>query len=656
MGVVYLAENTLMGRKEVLKVVSSHLINRRGVLDRFLGEIRNAARLHHPNVVTAYSVLRLGESLVLAMEYVEGLDLARLVKASGPLPVAHACNYLHQAALGLQHAHENGMVHRDIKPGNLMLSSQGSRALVKVLDFGLAKVIREGPTDGTLTHEGQMLGTPDYIAPEQIVDARRADIRADIYSLGCTLYYLLTGGPPFQATSLYDIFQAHHSMDAMPLNLVRPEVPVELAALVGKMMAKEPERRFQEPREVAQALKPFFKAGNVAVGGSKPEVSQAERSEAKQATPGAVPTPIESAANQAPAASPAVRKPPEPTRPGAILEGLIDLQDKDPLFDTTLDRPTPTPAMESGGRPPWKSIPLVAPASLFGLVMLGVIIILITRNSRTTIDTDKGKTIITIETPPPEAHDGPETNRNTPSDITIDRGNWTIEGDELVQSEEYGDATLAFGEPDWSDYDVTLEAQKVSGRGNGVRVVFHRLSSETYCQYTLGDGDNIGGSLSFVHKGQYSRTGDANKDNWAWGGINLGQWYPVKIKVRKSHFECYLKNDLMFEESHSSFSRGRIGLRTSGIQARFRHIKVTDPRGKVLFEGLPGGPGVTTEIQVSHKDIKPSTPTVQKIGTLSLFNGKDRDGWIDKIQNGSKWAVSNGVLVGRGAARASRLC
>ena len=104
MGVVYLAQNTLMGRTEVLKVVSSHLINRRGVLDRFLAEIRNAARLHHPNIVTAYSALRLGESLVLAMEYVEGLDLARLVKARGPLPVAHACNYVHQAALGLQHA------------------------------------------------------------------------------------------------------------------------------------------------------------------------------------------------------------------------------------------------------------------------------------------------------------------------------------------------------------------------------------------------------------------------------------------------------------------------------------------------------------------------------------------------------------------------
>ena len=112
--------------------------------------------------------------------------------------MAHACYFIHQAALGLQHAHERGMVHRDIKPANLMLAAQGKRGVVKVLDFGLAKAPSEEPIDGGLTHEGQMLGTPDYIAPEQIRDAQKADIRADIYSLGCTLYYLLTGGPPFQ--------------------------------------------------------------------------------------------------------------------------------------------------------------------------------------------------------------------------------------------------------------------------------------------------------------------------------------------------------------------------------------------------------------------------------------------------------------------------
>jgi serine/threonine protein kinase len=270
MGVVYLARNTLMSRLEVLKVTGGHLVNRRDVVDRFVTEIRNAARLHHPNVVTAYSAIRLGESLVLAMEYVEGLDLSRLVKARGPLPVANACNYIHQAALGLQHAHEHGMVHRDIKPGNLMLTRQGNRALIKVLDFGLAKIKGERPTDGTLTNEGQMLGTPHYVAPEQIRDAQSADIRADIYSLGCTFYHLLTGKPPFGGTSLYDVLQAHHSMEAMPLNLRRPEVPVELAALV----AKEPARRFQEPKEVAQSLRPFFRSGPQEPARSVPDISR----------------------------------------------------------------------------------------------------------------------------------------------------------------------------------------------------------------------------------------------------------------------------------------------------------------------------------------------------------------------------------------------
>jgi serine/threonine protein kinase len=261
MGVVYLAQNTLMGRLEVLKVVGGHLISRPAILERFLREIRSAARLHHPNIVTAYAALRLGESLVLAMEYVEGLDLARIVTAKGPMPVANACNYVHQAALGLQHAHEHGMVHRDIKPANLILARIGNKAIVKVLDFGLAKVTSEGQADSGLTREGQMLGTPDYIAPEQIRDAQSADIRADIYSLGCTLYYVLSGGPPFRGDHLWDVYQAHFSIDAAPLNLLQPEVPVELAALVAKMMAKEPAKRFQEPREVSQALAPFFRTG-----------------------------------------------------------------------------------------------------------------------------------------------------------------------------------------------------------------------------------------------------------------------------------------------------------------------------------------------------------------------------------------------------------
>ena len=175
MGVVFLARNTLMGRLEVLKVVSGTPRSRREVLERFLREIRSAARLRHPNIVAAYSALRLGESLVLAMEYAEGLDLAGMVKARGPLPVAEACSYVQQAAMGLQHAHEHGMVHRDIKPANLILAREGDEAVIKVLDFGLAKVTSEDQVDTGLTREGQMLGTPDDIAPEQSLDAQKAE-------------------------------------------------------------------------------------------------------------------------------------------------------------------------------------------------------------------------------------------------------------------------------------------------------------------------------------------------------------------------------------------------------------------------------------------------------------------------------------------------
>jgi hypothetical protein len=260
MGVVYLARNRLMGRDEVLKVMSREIIEKPGVLDRFLREIRAVARLQHPNIVAAYSAFRLGESIVLAMEYVNGYDLSRLLKAKGSLSVAHAANIAYQAALGLQHAHEQGMVHRDIKPGNLMLCRQGDRAIVKILDFGLAKATKEQPLDQTLTQAGQMLGTPDYVAPEQTLDAQKADIRADIYSLGCTLYSLLKGGPPFSGSSLFEVLQAHHSIEAQPLHLLRPDVSLELSRVAARMMAKEPDARFQTPAEVAAALVPFFKA------------------------------------------------------------------------------------------------------------------------------------------------------------------------------------------------------------------------------------------------------------------------------------------------------------------------------------------------------------------------------------------------------------
>jgi serine/threonine protein kinase len=322
MGLVFLAYNHIMGRDEVLKIISPDLIDSPDALDRFLREIRVVTSLQHPNIVSAYSAFSAGLSLVFAMEYVDGLDLARMVKAKGALPISNACSFIHQAALGLQHAHEAGLVHRDIKPGNLMLTHEEGRAVVKVLDFGLAKasieqnVVEHALDERTvlsdlaasLTGAGMMLGTPNFIAPEQIANAVKADIRADVYSLGCTLYNLLGGRPPFEG-KLYDVLKAHRSSAAQPLNVVRPEVPEELAALVAKAMAKKPAQRFQQPIEVAQALAPFFKTRSVAVQGATWSTEPGAQAESDPATsPQAVNRPAG-----------------ETTRPAPGLESVIKL-------------------------------------------------------------------------------------------------------------------------------------------------------------------------------------------------------------------------------------------------------------------------------------------------------------------------------------------
>ncbi len=276
MGVVYLAHNRLMGRDEVLKVMSRAIMERPGVLERFLREIRAVGRLRHENIVTAYTAFWLDQSIVFAMEYVDGLDLSRIIKSRGPLTIAHACLFAHQTATGLQHAHEAATVHRDIKPANLMLSRQRDRPIVKILDFGLARATSEAHRDLHLTQFGQMLGTPDFMAPEQWSDAATADIRADIYSLGCTLYQLLSGSPPFCGKTIHDLFQAHHSSEARRLNFSRPEVPTELAALVATMMAKQPDRRFQTPKDVADALTPFLRQRSAEFKSPAVEVSRTE--------------------------------------------------------------------------------------------------------------------------------------------------------------------------------------------------------------------------------------------------------------------------------------------------------------------------------------------------------------------------------------------
>lgn len=262
MGQVFKARHQKLGRVVALKVIDPAHLHNPTVVQRFQREIRAAAQLDHPNIVHAYDAEEANGSQLLVMEYIDGSDLGHLVKWQGPLPVAQACEYIRQAALGLQHAHERGLVHRDIKPNNLLLSFRSVAGqtepvpVVKVLDLGLA-LLRHPPIDGdsgTHIQAGTVVGTVDFIAPEQARDADTVDIRADLYSLGCTFYYLLTAHVPFPGDTPTNKIYKHAMEEAQPVENLRAEVPLHVAAIVRRLMAKRPADRFQTPGELAAVL------------------------------------------------------------------------------------------------------------------------------------------------------------------------------------------------------------------------------------------------------------------------------------------------------------------------------------------------------------------------------------------------------------------
>jgi serine/threonine-protein kinase len=296
MGQVFKARHRSLGRVVALKVIRRNLLENPKAIARFQREVQAAAQLTHPHIVHAFDADQAGGLYFFAMEYVQGIDLARLIKEKGPLAVPQACDYIRQAALGLQHAFERGLVHRDIKPANLLVAGLQGRetpgdsiaalprpypdalrwGIVKILDMGLARLDeRADRADSTLlTQIGSVMGTPDFIAPEQARNSHRIDIRADLYSLGCTLYFLLSGQPPFPHGTLAEKLLHHQLDEPEPVELVRrtslfhqvpavrpsmntteaSHVPEAVQDLLRRLMAKRPDNRFQTPAELAEAL------------------------------------------------------------------------------------------------------------------------------------------------------------------------------------------------------------------------------------------------------------------------------------------------------------------------------------------------------------------------------------------------------------------
>ena len=272
MGEVFRARQLNLDRVVAVKLIRADFASERAeALARFRREALAVARLSHPNIAHIYDADEYNGTHYIAMQYVHGPNLSQLVNECGPLPVRVACDYIRQAALGLQHAHEHGLVHRDVKRSNLIVAlPQGppvaardsvNFGVLKLLDLGLAR-INEDTTETGLTRERGVLGTPDYMSPEQARDPRRADIRSDLYSLGCTFHFLLVGQPPFpQGTSIEKVLQ-HQLERPTAINKLRPGVAPEALTILAKFMRKDPRERYQTPAEAAGQLTLFLNMRN----------------------------------------------------------------------------------------------------------------------------------------------------------------------------------------------------------------------------------------------------------------------------------------------------------------------------------------------------------------------------------------------------------
>jgi serine/threonine protein kinase len=274
MSSVYLAEHELMKRRVAIKVLPKNRVNDSSYLERFRLEARAVAKLDDPNIVRAYDIDNEGDVHYIVMEYVDGQDLHQIIVGQGPLDYDTAADYIAQVAMGLQHAHEMGLVHRDIKPANCLVDRNRT---VKLLDLGLAKLTEDDQASLTMANEENVLGTADYLAPEQALNSHEADSRSDIYSLGCTLYFLLTGSPPFPEGSISERLLKHQTARPDSIFKARPDAPPSLVEICEIMMSKKPADRFQSAGEVATQLKAWLADRGRTLGGGTIEGYESDR-------------------------------------------------------------------------------------------------------------------------------------------------------------------------------------------------------------------------------------------------------------------------------------------------------------------------------------------------------------------------------------------
>jgi len=332
MSSVYLAESKNTRKKRAIKVLPKKKVSDKSYLDRFYREGKAAASLNHPNIVRVYDINNAGDTHYMVMEYVQGKDLYETVRDDGAMPINEAVDSIFQSAEGLLHAHEKGMVHRDVKPANLLRTDSNS---IKILDLGLALFNTEGEESLTVLYNEKVMGTADYLSPEQAVNSHTVDHRADIYSLGCTLYFLVTGRPPYDKGTLAQRIAMHQTKEPDSILDSREDCPQGLVDICTKMMRKNPDDRFADCNEVMKTLDEYRKSPDTfgidlppptPVVQKEPEPAKEVETEpvaAKSSDPFSIDTMIPGASSKRIAKAPSIRRKRRKSAPKWLVPALI---------------------------------------------------------------------------------------------------------------------------------------------------------------------------------------------------------------------------------------------------------------------------------------------------------------------------------------------
>jgi len=590
MGAVYEAEHELMQKRVAVKVMAPRYLQDSIAVERFMAEMVAIGKLNHVNLVRGLDARRENGRLYLIMEYLEAEDLAAYRLRTGPLPLHVSCDIVGQAALGLAHAHQQGIIHRDIKPSNLMLTDDG---VVKVLDLGLARLESEQATTH-LTSALTILGTPDYISPEQVQTPRDVDARADIYSLGCTFFFLLTGkSPVHRHTQAMSKLMAHiNESPTLPAD-VRQQIPEPIAQILTKLTHKDRNLRFQSAGDVVEAIAPFCEP-----------IREGRAPQTKSAQPQLpnVASPME------------IRRRSFHWRPVALAaavplimifafgitllietqNGTIELQlaNSSQLAEIDVGKDQTITIRDPNDKQPIE-ITVDRRNQMLRLRKKGFKVF--TKDFQLNVNGQKLHIVfIPLETAAihlAETSAEPAGNSNAADSVISNqiaishRGKWLIDNGEIVQMEIRAPGQLLmFGDPTWTEYDLSFEGRVPNQtRVHGFSGMFHLTAPNNYVAFGIGIYYNRGHEVSrFVH-GTWDRTNGMYTD----GTIEPDQWQQVRIQVRGETAHSYLNDQLLFVSHEPLFESGRCGLATYDTRARFRNLLVKSPDGRILWKGLP---------------------------------------------------------------------